>query len=118
MKLRGVIGPGKGYDSNSRKWPSELDELLGYRPFPGTLNVRFQAPLSEEEFRSFSGIVQPFPDFVCAPCRINGVFGHMCFSQNRKEPEVSTVYVISDRSLREYLRLKDRGWVEITSNSN
>lgn len=116
MKLRGVIGPGRGHDSSTRQWPETLRDEFGYDPFPGTLNVRFQTPQTEGWFRALPGVIQPFRDFVCAPCTINGVAGHMCFSTARKETEISTVYVTSDRSLRRALGLCDRGWVEITVN--
>ena len=112
IKLTGYVGKGKGYDS-SRLWPENLNNILGYEPFQGTLNVAIRPILKEEEVKDLKA-VQPFKDFVCFYGTINKVNAHFCYSLKRKNlDEINTFYVISDRKLREALNVNDKDTVSI-----
>ena len=98
----GKVKSGSGLDS-SRGW-EELD--LGYKAYPGTLNVLLERPLPplEPEFYHY--------DFACTRGKINGTECHVCASEylTRK----MRVFIVSPVRLRDFSDLKDGDTVEIT----
>ena len=113
MELKGYVGKGKGYDSNKREWHEGLEQLLGYSPFKGTLNVAIVPNLTVDEFSDGTSVITPFKDFVCLEGEIEGVRAHMCYSLGRKSEKINTFYVISSVKLRDKLKLEDRDKVKI-----
>jgi CTP-dependent riboflavin kinase len=110
IKTTAHLGHGKKYDSTKRDWS---DFGLDYTPFMGTLNVRLHRELSEKEFHSLGEVRQAFPDFVCIKGKINNEPVDLCYSKLRGHNEITTVYAISDKPLRQTLGLKDTEDVEI-----
>ena len=113
MKLTGWVGPGKGYDSGTREWTDEVEKVLGYTPFRGTLNISIRPKLVEEEVLAQYQTTVPFRDFVCLEGEINGVRAHFCYSRHRANKDISTFYVISPHKLREHLNLNDKDKVQV-----
>lgn len=109
MNLTGFVGSGKGYDGRRDQW-LELESVLGFKPFPGTLNVAVKPlePNFEDQtikvFDSFLGIKGTLNDKEC----------FFCYSTLRKDPSIiNTFYVIADCSLRELFGLKDKDKVSL-----
>ena len=113
MKLTGWVGPGKGYDSETREWTDGVEQVLGYPPFRGTLNISVRPKLNEEEMLAQFPVIEPFADFICLEGEINGVRAHFCYSRFRENKEISTFYVISQYKLREHLNLNDKDKVQV-----
>jgi len=109
MNLTGFVGSGKGYDGR-RDWGPELESVLGFKPFPGTLNVAVKSLIADFEdqtlelFDSFLGIKGTLNDKECL----------FCYSTLRKDLSIiNTFYVIADCSLREMFGLKDKDKVSL-----
>lgn len=105
------VGAGRGFDGKGRKWSAGLYELLGYHPYPGTLNLSIRPALHYNQMRN---TCCPFPDFHCAPCQIKSHSCHCCYSVYRKQvPYISTLYVLSATSLRDAMGLRDRDRLQV-----
>jgi CTP-dependent riboflavin kinase len=109
MFLTGVVGSGKGFDGRRNEW-GEVEEVLGFKPFPGTLNVGvkpIEATFEDKTiplFDSFLGIKGTLNDQEC----------FFCYSTRRNiTPLIDTFYVISEVGLRKVLNLQDKDRVRI-----
>jgi CTP-dependent riboflavin kinase len=109
MNLIGYVGSGKGYDGR-RDWGPGLESILGFRPFPGTLNVAVKPIIADFEDRT----IKVFDSFLCIKGTLNDKECLLCYSTFRKDLSViTTLYVIADCSLREMFDLKDKDKVTL-----
>jgi len=109
MNLTGFVGSGKGYDGRRSNWP-ELESVLGFKPFPGTLNVAVK-PL-EPNFEDRT--IKVFDSFLGVKGTINDKECLFCYSTRRKDLSIiNTFYVITDCSLRVLFGLKDKDKVSL-----
>jgi len=109
MNLTGFIGSGKGYD-RGRVWGPELESVLGFKPFPGTLNVAVKPIVADFEDRT----IKVFDSFLGIKGTLNDKECLFCYSTRRKDLSIiNTFYVIADCSLRVLFSLKDKDKVSL-----
>jgi CTP-dependent riboflavin kinase len=108
--MLGTIKSGAKYDSTHRNWKQFK---LGYTPFKGTLNVRLHQDISEKDFHNAGEVRRAFPDFMCIKGTLNNEIVDLCYSKHKRQKDISDLFVISDKALRETLGLKDTEDVEI-----
>lgn len=119
-----VSGSGEGaYYITRPPYVKQFEHLIGYTPFPGTLNIKLpagelakKARLSNLEYVYISGFKnrgRAFGPIRCYPCVINGrAKGHVLIPERTHHPE-NIVEVISEDNLREKLGLKEGDEVTI-----
>ena len=76
MVIRGRIVQGCGhFRVRMTEYPDVFTKATGQKPFPGTLNVKIDQPISvREDFRiKGADIGEPEQDLVFECCRINGL---------------------------------------------
>lgn len=128
MKISGVIqdGEGKGAFFTQLDWVVEQCERgLGFKPFPGTLNVRIDdADLSKLDaffVEKDCKLVPDNPDFCCASLKkvkINGLFAAVVFpSEDVRIHGKEVIEIISDCHIKDALQLSNGDEVIITDIS-
>lgn len=125
MKLRGVIESGKGQGAffTSLDWVvKQFENAMGFKPFPGTLNVRVSAEDAESltalrNRRDFE-LIPDDPQFCSAGAAhvtINGIRAALVFpSEDVSVHDSEVVEVIADRNIKEALCLGDGDRVVIS----
>ena len=121
--ISGIVVSGRGEgEIYVNIYAREFERRLGFRPYPGTLNVKLDPEETEKRIRLLSGtnpIVIPPPRGIpglvrvhCHPAVIRGV---KVFIVEPQVPgyDASIVELISQIYLREALGLKDGDMVEI-----
>ena len=108
MTLHGVVGSGKQYDSQVRKWGGAQ---LPFAPYHGTLNVGFTPSLTRDFIDTLEPL-HPFKDFVGVWGKIRGVRVLCCYSIHGSEL-VNTFYIIAEQHLRTLLGLVDGDRIEV-----
>lgn len=120
ISLRGrlISGSGEGaYYMTRAPYVRQFEHLLGYTPFPGTLNLELppedvvkKAKLASLEHTFISGFKargRAFGPIRCYPCIINNkVRGHILIPERTHHPE-NIIEVICEKSLRKMFKLKD-----------
>jgi riboflavin kinase len=125
MKLKGVIqrGVGKGTFFTQLDWVVvQFEKTLGFRPFPGTLNVRIcteDVPKLEFFFSQKDGeLVPDNPEFCSAWLKkvwVDGIPGAAVFpSDDVRVHEKAIIEVMAGCHLKERLRRADGDQVTIT----
>ena len=128
MKISGVIreGTGKGAFFTQLDWVlKQCEEGLGFQPFPGTLNVRINdADLSKLDalFKEKDYELVPNNSDFCSAylkkVKINGLFAAVVLpSEDVRIHEKEVIEIISDRHIKEALKLSDGDEVTITGFS-
>jgi riboflavin kinase, archaea type len=128
MKLRGVVerGAGQGAFFTSLEWfRDQFYSAMGFRPFPGTLNVRIcdddltqlDSFLAKKDY----DIIPPDPQFCSGSLKkisIEGIPAAAVFPGDdvRIHPR-ELLEIVSDRHLKTALQLKDGDRVTITDCS-
>lgn len=126
MRLRGVIQSGKGAGA----WFTQLDwvlaqcrDLLGFQPFPGTLNVK----VLDEDLPGLTGMLQrragelvpPDPAFCSAgvvKVTVNGLAGAVVLpAEEVRVHGADVIEILSGHHLKQELGLTDGDQVEIES---
>jgi len=125
MEIRGVIesGLGKGAFFVSLDWVmDQFEKAMGFKPFPGTLNVRvlesdlpaLRSFFAEKDFE----LVPDNPTFCTAwfkKVRVNGAPAAAVFpSEDVKAHGQEIIELICEKSLKDTLGLKDGDQVSIT----
>ena len=124
MQISGVIqsGVGKGAFFTQVDWVvKQCEDLLGYKPFPGTLNVHvLDEDLDKlEEFFASSdcSLVPDDPNFCAAnvkKVKINGIDAAVVLpSEDVRVHETSVIELIASCSLKEALGLGDGDTVTV-----
>ena len=125
MELSGVIksGAGKGAFFTQVDWVvKQCEETLGYKPFPGTLNVHIrEQDLSKIEafLASTDCVLQPDnADFCAAKVKkvtVNGIPAAVVLpSEEVRIHESRVIELIAAESIKESLRLSDGDSVTIS----
>ena len=125
MQIRGVIksGLGKGARFAGLDWVTDqFEKAMGFKPFPGTLNVRviesdlpaLRSFFAEKDFE----LVPDNPTFCTAwlkKVRVNGVPAAAVFpSEDVRAHGGEVLELMSERHLKDTLGLKDGDQVSIT----
>ncbi len=124
-ELQGAVisGLGEGrYYMSMEYYRHQFQEVLGYAPFPGTLNLRL-TPASVEirrkmdllpwiSIRGFMAENRTFGDARCLPCHIQGISCAIVVPGRTHYPE-DIIEVISDRELRKDLEIKDNDTITV-----
>lgn len=117
-------GLGEGHYYMSREgYQSQFEQVLGYRAYPGTLNVELQddsphpASVLPEESRvrieGFEEENRTFGAVICYEAEVRGVEAAIVVPE-RSHHDTSVMEVISPEVLREELGLEDGDEVEVT----
>jgi riboflavin kinase len=115
-KVVSGLGEGQGYISMDG-YRSQIRKLLGFDPFPGTLNLRLESPfaLPEDEAIVISGFIsasRSYGSCKCYPCKIGG---RKCaiIRPDRSAYPPSLIEIIAPVHLRESMNLQDGDEVEV-----
>jgi riboflavin kinase len=115
-KVASGLGEGQRYIS-MEGYRSQLRQRLGFDPFPGTLNLRLNAPLllPEEEailIRGFISDGRSYGSCKCYPCRVGGLKCAIVRPDRSAYPH-TLIEIIAPVSLRESMDLQDGDEVEV-----
>lgn len=117
MKLEGEVtsGLGKGaYYMGKEVYQRRFNESVGFRPFPGTLNLEvdeekrkeFESSTESIEIKDVEEDGERFSDVTATPVEIEGVEGALIRLEITDHP-LSIAEVIAPVELREKLGLED-----------
>jgi riboflavin kinase len=119
-KIRSGRGEGKKY-IGMEVYQKAFQEILGYRPFPGTLNLevdeeereKFEKRTESEEITDVYRDGDRLSDVDVFPCRIEGI---ECAALNLEKTDhpYSILEVVAPVELREKLSLEDGDTVRIS----
>jgi riboflavin kinase len=119
-----VTGMGEGeYYTGLSDYTERLKSGLGFRPYPGTLNIRLGAmedSQSKEKLCAKKGLEIPgfkkggrtFGSIKCFPCSVSGFPGAVIIPE-RSHYGFDMLEIVSPHNLREKLRLSDGRDVKI-----
>ena len=118
-----TVGLGKGaYFVSQKEYTAGFQKKLGFKPFPGTLNVKIddediekRITLREQEPLAVAGFrkgARSFGKIACYKCVVNGVAGAIVFPEH-SEHGLSVLEIISPFQLRKKLNLQDGARVTI-----
>ena len=125
MEIKGRIetGAGQGAFFTSLEWVvGQFEREMGFKPFPGTLNVRV-APEDLNNLADFFRnldfeLASEDPNFCAArvkKVRINGIAGAAVFPADEvRIHEKEVIEIMADRHLKDSLGLADGDMVTIT----
>jgi len=116
-------GLGKGaYYVSQKGYQSRFSSTLGFKPFPGTLNVKIGGEDIEKritlrelpsiEIQGFKSGKDTFGKIACYRCMINGLPGAVVFPENSSHG-LQVIEVISPFNLRKKLSLSDGSQVTV-----
>jgi riboflavin kinase len=115
------LGEGKYYMSLSG-YRQQFGSLLGFEPYPGTLNIRLSPSslavrkkieaLNWIRIKGFSADSRTFGDARCLPCRIGNVPCAIVIPGRTHYPD-DVIEVIAPVALRRQLRVEDSDTVTI-----
>ena len=118
LKGRVVSGLGEGrYYLSNRRYEDQAKKLLGFKPFPGTLNLKLDAKSTEENARllknaqttlkGFTEGKRTFGDAACYPATIAGRISGAVIAPSRSHHSRDTAELLAPVNLRKALGLKD-----------
>lgn len=115
-KVTSGLGTGQRYIS-LEGYRSQLQQKLGFDPFPGTLNLRLKDPLflpAEEAIliKGFINAGRSYGSCKCYPCKV-GARRCAIIRPDRSAYPLSLIEIIAPVSLRESMNLKDGDVVEV-----
>jgi riboflavin kinase len=127
MRFNGIVFQGLGegaYYIGLEGYRRQFVKLLGFSPYPGTLNLRLESqPQMEQkrELRSLEGLrVQGFENGKrtyggarCYRCLVNGRFSGAVLVIDRTHYDDSVMEIISPVNFRQELGLKDGDRVDV-----
>ena len=118
--IRGRVATGLGegqYYLSREGYRSQFHEMLGFVPFPGTLNIKLDEPFvpSGEPIKitGFSDEDKTFGGCLCYRIKINGIKAVIVRPERSSYPS-DLIEIIAPISLRESLGLSDGDDVEVT----
>ena len=118
-----INGLGEGrYYMSLEPYKKQFLRLLGFEPFPGTLNLRLSGQsiptrkkMETQEWitiHGFSAEGRTFGDVRCLPCRINDIPCGIVVPGRTHYPE-DIVEVIAGVGLRDTLKIKENDLVNV-----
>jgi riboflavin kinase len=115
-KVASGLGEGQRYIS-MEDYRSQLQRKLGFDPFPGTLNLRLEAPLllPEEKAIIIEGFIsagRSYGSCKCYPCEVGGLKCAIVRPDRSAYPG-TLIEIIAPVSLRELMDLQDGDEVEV-----
>ncbi|HZY92759.1 MAG TPA: DUF120 domain-containing protein [Thermoplasmata archaeon] len=124
IKVRGVVTSGLGegrYYLSQPGYVLQFQERLGYKPYPGTLNVRVAAEdlITVPTVKHWTGIRidgfqasgRTFGGATCFPTRLKGQVCHLIVPDRTHYQDV--IELVAAVSLRETLDLKDNDPIDV-----
>jgi riboflavin kinase len=119
--MRGKVSAGRGegqYYISKDGYKIQFREILGFEPFPGTLNVKLDTlfvPLEQKAIRikGFQDGDRTFGKCRCYKIKLNGIDAAVVRPQRSDYPN-DLIEVIAPVNLRKALVLEDGALVEIT----
>ena len=120
LVLRGhvVSGLGEGrYYLSQQEYAEQIERLLGFRPYPGTLNIKLRPgsprlpPGTGRLINGFEKEGRAFGDVYCFPASIDNMECAVIIPRRTHHSDV--VEVIAEKRLRDLLGLKDGDALEI-----
>jgi len=116
-------GLGKGaYYVSQKGYQSQFSKMLGFKPFPGTLNVKIGGEDIEKritlrelpsiEIPGFKSGKVTFGKIACYQCMVNGLPGAVVFPENSSHG-LQVIEVVSPFNLRKKLSLSDGSQVTV-----
>jgi CTP-dependent riboflavin kinase len=126
MKLSGIIqgGAGRGAFFTGLDWVArQCRDLLGYEPFPGTLNVHIRGqdlPVFHEFLSKADGFLVPDDPAFCKAgikkIRVNGLPAAVVLpSEDVRIHDATVIEIMSSCSIKETLGLENGDPVVLTS---
>jgi riboflavin kinase, archaea type len=119
--MRGKVSAGRGegqfYISNDG-YKRQFIEILGFEPFPGTLNIKMESPFVPPEqkairIKGFQDVNRTFGECRCYKIKLNGI-GAAVVRPERSDYPDDLIEVIAPVNLRKALVLEDGDQVEVT----
>lgn len=121
LSVTGTVFTGKGegaYYVSQRQYFIQMQEKLGFMPYPGTLNLKLNDfddvnkilllhSLPPIRIRGFSTHERAFGDVLCHEVRVTGVPKVYLVRSERTSYDLGIAELISDVYLRKALRVKD-----------
>jgi len=115
-RVAGGLGEGQYYISMPG-YKEQFNRLLGFDPFPGTLNLRLDEPFADTavsciQVQGFRDHSRTFGGCKCFPVRIQGLKGAIIRPERSNYPPY-LVELIAPVNLRKSLSLSDGDLVEV-----
>jgi len=119
--MRGKVSAGRGegqfYISNDG-YKRQFIEILGFEPFPGTLNIKMEEPFVPPEqkailIKGFQDANRTFGGCRCYKIKLNGIGASVVRPERSDYPD-DLIEVIAPVNLRKALVLEDGDQVEVT----
>lgn len=126
MRVYGVVISGMNdgkYYIGLKEYEKKLETTLGFKPFPGTLNIKLngiESVQSKENLSSKDSMEIPgftigertFGAIKCFPCSISGINGAIIIPE-RSHYGYDVLELVSSHNLREKLDISDGDKVEV-----
>jgi riboflavin kinase, archaea type len=119
--MRGKVSAGRGegqYYISKDGYKIQFSEILGFEPFPGTLNIKMEGPFVPPEqkairIKGFQDANRTFGECRCYKIKLNGT-GAAVVRPERSDYPNDLIEVIAPVNLRKALVLEDGDQVEVT----
>jgi riboflavin kinase len=119
--MRGKVSAGRGegqYYISNDGYKRQFIEILGFEPFPGTLNIKMESPFVPPEqkairIKGFQDANRTFGECRCYKIKLNGI-GAAVVRPERSDYPDDLIEVIAPVNLRKALVLEDGDQVEVT----
>ncbi|MFX1473862.1 MAG: DUF120 domain-containing protein [Promethearchaeota archaeon] len=121
VTLRGRVTTGLGegaYYMQLEGYRRQFQEKLGYKPFPGTLNIQLVSEVDVHELQLLKAMIgieihgfvtgdRTFGPVTCYPTRVNDKVDAAILLIQRTHHKINVIEVIAAINLRERLKLED-----------
>jgi riboflavin kinase, archaea type len=119
--MRGKVSAGRGegqYYISKDGYIMQFRGILGFEPFPGTLNIKMESPFVPPEqkailIKGFQDANHTFGECRCYKIKLNGI-GAVVVRPERSDYPDDLIEVIAPVNLRKALVLEDGDRVEVT----
>lgn len=108
IKVKGRVKSGGKYDSKHLNW-EKAKEVLGYEPFPGTLNVLMKEKIPQNSIVSNKVLFH----YRVYPAKIKDINCHIGITGKRTLSNASGFVIIAPVNLRKNINLKDEDIIEV-----
>jgi riboflavin kinase, archaea type len=119
--MRGKVSAGRGegqYYISKDGYKIQFREILGFEPFPGTLNIKMERPFVPPEqkairVKGFQDANRTFGECRCYKIKLNGIEAAVVRPERSDYPH-DLIEVIARVNLRKALVIEDEDLVEVT----
>jgi riboflavin kinase len=126
ISLEGIVFSGNGegaYYISLPKYFKQIEEKLGFKPYPGTLNIKINEESIKKRFiidnskgieiEGFEESGKVFGSGKCFPAIINGKIEGAIIIPEKTHYDSSVIEIISDKYLRKELNINDGDKIKI-----